>query len=183
MAFSSQPVVLLLPQEICLSHVHEALGSVSGFLPDKWLDLTVSICAYYRSNAFEAVSGLTTDRWLCVMISCLFTSTKLGKYCNGCCCREMAATFDIGKLEGRDRFPNLEKACQHTIECIQVSYFSSFHTVVCSSTVNFALQTEQVQNLLHFYSGVLVPPCSSPWSNFHVLNLISFDFLLAPSCL
>ncbi|DBA81219.1 TPA: hypothetical protein ACH3X2_007033 [Trebouxia sp. C0005] len=33
--------------------------------------------------------------------------------------REMAATFDIGKLEGRDRFPNLEKACQHTIECIQ----------------------------------------------------------------
>ncbi|DBB18928.1 TPA: hypothetical protein ACH3X3_000505 [Trebouxia sp. C0006] len=33
--------------------------------------------------------------------------------------REMAATFEIGKLEGRDRFPNLDKACQHTIECIQ----------------------------------------------------------------
>ncbi|KAL0019101.1 hypothetical protein WJX77_004127 [Trebouxia sp. C0004] len=33
--------------------------------------------------------------------------------------REMAATFDIGKSDGRDRFPNLDTACQHTIECVQ----------------------------------------------------------------
>ncbi|DBA96945.1 TPA: hypothetical protein ACH3X1_001275 [Trebouxia sp. C0004] len=31
----------------------------------------------------------------------------------------MAATFDIGKSDGRDRFPNLDTACQHTIECVQ----------------------------------------------------------------
>ena len=38
------------------------------------------------------------------------------------CCREMAASFDLAENDGRDRFPNLDQACQHVIECIQVGF-------------------------------------------------------------
>ena len=34
----------------------------------------------------------------------------------------MAASFDLAESDGRDRFPNLDQAWQHVVECIQVSY-------------------------------------------------------------
>ncbi len=152
-AFGSQPVVLLLQREIRQCHKHSTLETVSDSSPDNRLWLMVSTCACHNSNAFEAVSGFTTDRWLWLMVSCSLIFTRLGKYCNGCCCREMAATFDIGKLEGRDRFPNLDKACQHTIECIQVSYFFALYTAVWSSTVNIAFKIQERLHLSDSYSA------------------------------
>ncbi|KAL3142171.1 hypothetical protein ABBQ38_002528 [Trebouxia sp. C0009 RCD-2024] len=35
--------------------------------------------------------------------------------------REMAASCDLAGHEGRDRFPNLDQACRHVVECIQES--------------------------------------------------------------
>ena len=57
----------------------------------------------------------------------------------------MAATFDIGKIEGRDRFPNLDKACQQSIECIQVRYFFALYTAVWSTTVNTAFKIQETK--------------------------------------
>ena len=92
----------------------------------------------------------------------------------------MAATFDIGKSEGRDRFPNLDKACQLTIECIQVSYFFAFYTAVWLATVNIAFKIQE--RLYHLVRTLLVSPMlilSLSWSLFHICHLISYKSMLA----
>lgn len=167
---------------MCQCQQYSGLETVFGSSPDKRLFLMMSTCACHSSNAFEAVSGLTTHRWLWLMVSCSLIFTRLGKYCNGCCCREMAATFDIGKSEGRDRFPNLDKACQLTIECIQVSYFFAFYTAVWLGTVNIAFKIQERLYSSGSYSACIPhahAPLSLSWSLFHICHLISYKSMLA----
>ena len=45
--------------------------------------------------------------------------------------REMAASFDLGQSEGRDRFPNLDQARGHLVECVQVCCSACWMAHVC----------------------------------------------------